>query len=41
VLDESRLRDRLRERGLERARQLSWAQTARATIGVYEDVGRG
>ncbi len=36
VLDDANLRDQLRERGLERARQFSWARTARATIAVYE-----
>lgn len=38
VLDDSDLRERLRERGLERARQFSWAATAQATVAVYEQV---
>lgn len=36
VLEEERLRDRLRERGRELARRYSWEQTAAATVSVFE-----
>jgi alpha-1,3-rhamnosyl/mannosyltransferase len=32
-------RDRLATAGLERARQYSWAETARLTLGVYRELG--
>lgn len=38
VLDDPSLRMSLRERGLNRARQFSWAETARQTLHVYEQV---
>jgi glycosyltransferase involved in cell wall biosynthesis len=38
VLHDSRLRNRLREKGLERAKQFSWRLTAEKTIAVYERV---
>jgi glycosyltransferase involved in cell wall biosynthesis len=34
------LREELRRRGLARARQFSWEEAARATVAVYEEVGR-
>lgn len=38
VLDQPDLRERMREQGLLRARQFSWAETARQTVAVYEQV---
>ncbi len=38
LLDNPGLRERLRERGLARAAEFSWEQTARATLQVYRDV---
>ena len=35
------LRDRLRQKGLERASRFSWDETARRTVEVYEAVARG
>jgi alpha-1,3-rhamnosyl/mannosyltransferase len=41
LLDDPALRDTFRERGLARARRFTWAETARQTIAVYEDVASG
>ena len=38
VLDDGALADRLRGLGLARARQFTWQQCARATVGVYDAV---
>lgn len=38
LLNNPGLRERLRERGLARAAQFSWARTAHATLQVYRDV---
>lgn len=38
LLNDPRLRVRLRERGLARAAEFSWEHTARATLQVYRDV---
>jgi glycosyltransferase involved in cell wall biosynthesis len=38
LVDEAPLREELRERGLERARQFSWRRTAELTSAVYESV---
>ncbi|MEJ7709334.1 MAG: glycosyltransferase family 1 protein [Pyrinomonadaceae bacterium] len=38
VIDDACLRDELRARGLERARQFTWAETARQTLRVYKAV---
>jgi alpha-1,3-rhamnosyl/mannosyltransferase len=40
VADDSHLRERLSQTGMERARTFSWKRTARATIDVYEAVAR-
>ena len=37
VLSDSELRQRMREKGLERARQFTWEETARRTLRVYEE----
>jgi glycosyltransferase involved in cell wall biosynthesis len=41
LVDEAPLREELRERGLERARQFSWRRTAELTAAVYESVATG
>ncbi|MBC7261793.1 MAG: glycosyltransferase family 4 protein [Chloroflexi bacterium] len=41
VLIDPSLADRLRERGLQRARDFTWERTARETLGVYQKVARG
>jgi glycosyltransferase involved in cell wall biosynthesis len=41
IASEEALRERLRERGMERARRYSWDETARLTVEVYERVSRG
>lgn len=41
VLDDSALREGLREKGLRRARNFTWEKTARATLRVYERVAEG
>jgi glycosyltransferase involved in cell wall biosynthesis len=38
VLTDGSLADRLRQRGLERAGQLTWERTARETLQVYEQL---
>jgi glycosyltransferase involved in cell wall biosynthesis len=38
VLTDDAVRDRLRQRGLERARLFGWERTARETLSVYESV---
>ena len=38
LIDDASLRDELRARGLERARQFSWRETARSTLEVYKRV---
>lgn len=38
LLTDEKLRDELRQRGLERARQFSWLKTAKETLQVYEQV---
>jgi glycosyltransferase involved in cell wall biosynthesis len=40
VLDDAPLREELRARGVERAREFSWGRTARLTRAVYEDAWR-
>jgi glycosyltransferase involved in cell wall biosynthesis len=40
LLYDETLRAKLRQLGLERARQFSWRQTAEATLQVYEQVTR-
>jgi alpha-1,3-rhamnosyl/mannosyltransferase len=40
LLCDETLRAKLRQLGLERARQFSWRQTAEATLRVYEQVTR-
>jgi len=39
LLSDAGLRAELRQRGLERARHFSWAETARRTLDVYHSVG--
>jgi glycosyltransferase involved in cell wall biosynthesis len=41
IIDDPRLRARLRLKGLERARSFSWRETARLTIKAYEQAVRG
>lgn len=41
VLSDSELRDRMRERGLDRAARFSWERTAKETEAVYDIVFRG
>lgn len=41
LVDDPALREDLATRGLERARGFTWAETARQTLAVYEQVGRG
>ncbi|MDT5061928.1 MAG: hypothetical protein QOH63_2387 [Acidobacteriota bacterium] len=41
LIDDSDLRARLRLKGLERARNFSWRETARSTIKAYEQAVRG
>jgi glycosyltransferase involved in cell wall biosynthesis len=40
LVDDSRLRAELRRKGLERAREFDWLETARRTLKVYESVAR-
>jgi glycosyltransferase involved in cell wall biosynthesis len=40
LIEDESLRANLRERGLERARQFSWRETARRTLAVYESAAR-
>jgi alpha-1,3-rhamnosyl/mannosyltransferase len=40
ALNDARVREHLRARGLERARQFSWQRVARETMRVYEQVAR-
>ncbi len=41
VVGEATYRAELRERGLARARQFSWAHTASQTLAIYEEALRG
>jgi len=41
LLDDEALRESLRARGLERARQFPWSRTARQTLQVYREVAGG
>lgn len=41
LLQKADLREQMREAGLHRARQFSWAETARKTVQVYERVAEG
>lgn len=41
VLTDRALRETLRAKGIERARQFTWERAARMTLGVYRDVCRG
>jgi glycosyltransferase involved in cell wall biosynthesis len=41
LVDDPALREDLAARGLERAQRFTWAETARRTIAVYQQVGRG
>jgi glycosyltransferase involved in cell wall biosynthesis len=38
VLEDKSLRETLQEKGIERAREFTWAQTARQTLAVYHEV---
>ena len=38
VLTDAPLREELRTKGLERARQFTWERTARETVAVYQEV---
>jgi glycosyltransferase involved in cell wall biosynthesis len=40
VLSDSALRERLRQKGLEQAREFTWEATARRTLAIYEDAHR-
>jgi glycosyltransferase involved in cell wall biosynthesis len=40
VLFDDGLQERLRQRGLERARQFSWRRTARETLRLYHEAGQ-
>ncbi len=40
VLEDERLRDELRSRGIERATAFSWRETARQTLAVYQEAMR-
>jgi glycosyltransferase involved in cell wall biosynthesis len=40
IIDDASLRRKLRARGLERAREFSWRETARLTLEVYERAAR-
>jgi len=41
VLTDKNLRENLIKKGLERAKQFSWKKTAKETLKVYKEVGRG
>lgn len=41
LFDDAALRESLRERGLERARQFTWERAARDTLAVYREAMRG
>ena len=41
ILGDEALRGELRARGLQRAAELTWEQTARATRGVFERLKQG
>jgi glycosyltransferase involved in cell wall biosynthesis len=38
VLNDNNLKEKLRQKGFERARQFSWRRTARETLSLYNEI---